>query len=827
MSAVNDFNALLTDVSQVRKELEKFDVEKTVDAIEIYELLETHSFRSDRVQFVTMHLLVTLGLRNDFDSGDIINVSDDSDDNYLDGFCSTSSPEHNVCNDTVVLDLSVHDLHSSAKENMNGSNTDYAEVLASSEVDGYPPTSLFQSKTESTSQVHEIEPTASPAACASKPESNTGLSTTFEGSNTKRNSEPINSHVMSPSTYQNYDFVCDVNNNDPNNNTEYEFPVQVENKQEQHNFTARDSDDSGMEFEGQDDIHCKLLKEARLIHSIVPKQSLEQIYSYLEANVDCKNRVQNVMQEFSRMELETEFCNSAIGDSGIIGSILEVPCQHSVSETWIQTEPQPSTSSDSEMKMRALKRNDARELCPSASKIARMNTKGSALSKQKGIKFEQGGVSKTYQSVQKSYRKAHNSSQVFENIKPGIDSEIEIISSETDTNLPSILEVSSILASRASTEQNSGVIDNAREVGITSTTDLNKQTKLADANNECALRTNTSDGWNDEICVSETAASRACVHGTVDTLIPSSSTESVKLISSQSAGERRKRRLESVDLESSSNKKNTGDFQSHSLLHMDFAANEITLTQQQLKYKSILMEMFPDADPRYLREQCQTVETEESMVNIVTKLLESDDYPHCQTLEKPRAGPSTSSSVPDEDRVQMQYDTLVAILPNADPIYLRETCEKIGHNEDAMKTFVTQALETKMYPTYEDSLKRQEALALQKKYTEQFSIEGFLEIVPDPFKYFLKQKKNDRRLIQHSLAYLRGRYQRILEQDLRYELSKNHYNLTLTCHKLDNYKGKLRSHRRSKNECRIPAEVNIPFLQEVSSSFTLFKLMLS
>ncbi|PNF42675.1 hypothetical protein B7P43_G14275, partial [Cryptotermes secundus] len=378
------------------------------------------------------------------------------------------------------------------------------------------------------------------------------------------------------------------------------------------------------------------------------------------------------------MELETEFCNSAIGDSGSIGSILEIPCQHIVSETRVLAEPQPgsssdreikiekknavktnilpepqpSTSSDSEMKMRALKRNDVRELCPT-SKSARMNTKGSAMSKQKGIKFEQGRVSNTYQTVKKSYRKAHNSSQVFENIKPGINIEAEIISSETDANLPSIS------ASSASTEQRTGVIDNAREVGIMSTTDLNKQTKLADTNNECALRTNTSDGWNDEICVSETGTSRACVHGMVDTLIPSSSTESVKLISSKSAGESRKRRLESVDSESSSNKKKTGDFdQSHSLPHMDIATNEITLTQNQQKYESILIEMFPDADPQYLRELCQTVEMEESLVNIVTELLESDDSPYHQTLEEPWAGSSTSSPMPDEDRVQMQYDTL-------------------------------------------------------------------------------------------------------------------------------------------------------------------------
>jgi hypothetical protein len=484
------------------------------------------------------------------------------------------------------------------------------------------------------------------------------------------------------------------------------------------------------------------------------------------------------------------------------------------------------------MKTRALKRNTVRELCSPTSKNAKMNTKGSALNKQKGMTFEQDKVSKPHPSVGKFYRKAHNTSQVFENIKPGIDSEIGTISSATDPKLPSIWEVSSTSASSSSAEQNSGAIDNAGEVGITSTTNLNKQTKPADANNECALKRNTPDaarlGRNDEICVSELGTSQVGVHATVDTLIPSSSTVNMNPIASTSAGCRRK--LESVDSESSPNKKNrSGDFdQSHSLTHIEVATNEITLTQNQLKYKSILMEMFPAADPQYLREQCQTVETEESMLNMVTKLLEGDDYPHRQTPEEvpieSGAGPSTSSSVPDEDRVEMQYDTLVAILPNADPMYLRETCEKIGNDDDAMKTFVTQALETKIYPTREDYLKRQEALALQKKYTEQFSIEGFLEILPDPFKYFLEEKRNDGKLTKHSLAYLKRRYKRIRNEELKDALFKNHYNLTLACQKLDNYKGALRRNRRSEYECRIPTEVNIPFLQEVSSSFTLFKL---
>jgi hypothetical protein len=980
MSAAVDTEALFTDVSQVQKKLEEFCVNRAVDANEIYELLETHSFRTDRVQFVTSHLLVTLGLRTEFGKEDIINVSDDSDDDdYTMDVCYASSPE---CS---ALDLTVPGLHSiaesSSTENMNAnsnSSSGYAEALGASEIDVYPSTSHFQNKTESFAQVHEMQPAASPGADASKPESSVVSSASVEGTNRKHNSEPNNSNDMIPAVHQNDDFICDVNNNDPNNNTEYEFPVEVEDKEE---LTVSDSGDSEIEFQDEDDARCKLLKEANRIHSIVPKQSLEQVHSCPEANVDCKNRVQIVQQEFLRSDLEPEFSDSAISDAGSVGCKLKVPRQHSVVKIQNLFEPQPCTSSarkiviedknvvktkilpkprlcassNYKMKMRPLKKNAVRELCPSTANNAKINTEGSTLNKQKGMKFEKGKVSKYHRPVQKSFRKVHNASQTFENIKSGIDSEMKIIPPATNPKLPTVWEVSSALALRESAEQNFGVLDNPRVAGIMPTTNVNKQTKPADANNEHALKKNTYNtvrcAQNVGICVSKyhrpvqksfrkvhnasqtfedirsridsemtiippvtnpklptvwevssalayresaeqnfgvldnrsvagimpttnvndanneralkknTSNTVKCAQNvgicvpkpqTLDTiiptiftkrvepisstsagerLIPSIFTERVEPISSTSAGERRKRKIESVYSESSPNKNKIGDFdQSYSLPHTDIATNEISLTQNQLKYKTVLMEMFPRADPQYLAEQCRTLDTEESMLNKVTELLERDDFPHRQTPEvvpfEPGTEPSTSSSMPEEERIEMQYETLVAILPNADPMYLRATCKKIGNDEDAMKNFVTQALETKIYPTREDYLKRQETLALKKLYTEQFSIERFLEILPDPFKYFLEEKKNNRKLTGLPLEYLRGRYGRIPDETLRQTFICNKYNLTLTCQKLDKYKGCLRAHKHYQYGCRIPTEAIIPFLQEVSNSFTLFKLRL-
>lgn len=666
-----------------------------------------------------------------------------------------------------------------------------------------------------------------------------GFNTAVGGNNTKHNLEPNNCHALSVPTSQSDNFLCDLNNNDPNNNTQYEAPVQAEDKQEQHDSTARETDESGVEFEDQDAVRLKLLKEAVFIHRIVPSQNLEQIYSYLEANLDNKNRVQIVMQEFLERELVRGLCISAPYSNTSVGNESEVTCEHSknVSETQVPSKPEPCTSSVEEIDT---VKDDAKpnifpEPQPSTSKMNRTALKSSELysstsrntdvnKKKSGMKVGQDKVSESYLSVEKPSSEDCNTSHINEEkIQPAVYSAIRAVSYATDTKQSGTSEVSSTSTSNTSEEWNHSVTDNGWESDITSTANHNIRIQPAVVSNDLALKTDTSEssrpGWEDV----KPGTSQADVYAVGETVIPSSSTESVGLLASTLMRKRSKHKGESLDDGSSPDKisrlENTN--QSSLLPQRQVAADEIKLTQNQLKYKSLLMEMFPDADPQYLKQQCQKLQTEESVLNMVTELLESADYPHRQTpneaLAEPLPGPS--ASVSDEDRVQMQFDTLVAILPNADPTYLQETCEKIGSDENAMKNFVTHALETKKYPTREDCLKRQEALALQKKYTEQFSIEGFLEILPDPFKYFLEEKKNDVET-EHAISYLKRRYRRIRCTDLRRTFHHNHCNLTLTCQQLDGFKGVVRRFKRSEYECGVPTGVNIPFLQEVSNYLT-------
>ena len=102
-----------------------------------------------------------------------------------------------------------------------------------------------------------------------------------------------------------------------------------------------------------------------------------------------------------------------------------------------------------------------------------------------------------------------------------------------------------------------------------------------------------------------------------------------------------------------------------------------------------------------------------------------------------------------------QFETFVQILPDADPSYLEEKAHSLLGMEEEIRLFVADALEKREYPSKKDWLWRQEQLALQKKYTEEFSVKNFLEIIPDPFSFFPDPKRSCNRNLGE--VYLRNK----------------------------------------------------------------------
>lgn len=86
------------------------------------------------------------------------------------------------------------------------------------------------------------------------------------------------------------------------------------------------------------------------------------------------------------------------------------------------------------------------------------------------------------------------------------------------------------------------------------------------------------------------------------------------------------------------------------------------------------------------------------------------------------------------------------MLPDADPTYLRFYCEQMADEPEKLKQFISDAIETRNYPTMKEYVRKQQLSAQQRKYTTDFKVETFLEIIPDPVKHF----ENPQRMGQFS-----------------------------------------------------------------------------
>jgi hypothetical protein len=276
-------------------------------------------------------------------------------------------------------------------------------------------------------------------------------------------------------------------------------------------------------------------------------------------------------------------------------------------------------------------------------------------------------------------------------------------------------------------------------------------------------------------------------------------------------------------------------------------SNEVALKNfidEQLQNKTeaqyhTLQAIFPQVDLAYLREKCIEIGDDETAMRafIVEQLKnnEGDDAYHTLLAMFPDANPAFLRETverigDDEDAMKVfvaeqleevngvQFQTLLAVLPDADPDYLRTIYKDIGNDEEYIKVFLLEALENKDYPTREAFLKRQEMATLQRKYKEEFSIEDFIEMFPDPRKHFYEKNNSSNEVIQnHGIAYLETRYRKIAMENIRTPFKKNNHNLTLTCRELDGWKGPVQLSREIFN-CTVPNTEDIPvsFLQEVS-----------
>ncbi|XP_046817143.1 E3 ubiquitin-protein ligase RNF216-like isoform X2 [Vespa crabro] len=158
-----------------------------------------------------------------------------------------------------------------------------------------------------------------------------------------------------------------------------------------------------------------------------------------------------------------------------------------------------------------------------------------------------------------------------------------------------------------------------------------------------------------------------------------------------------------------------------------------------------------------------------------------------------------------------QYENMLGIFPDADPVYLKDIVKNMYNKPEELKAFVQSKLETHDYPTREQYLAKRKITEQQKQYTTDFRIDKFLEIYPCPFTHFEDPK---RQCSFNSIAFefLKYYYNKLKTCTILLVYGQNKHNLTLTASTLDKVKPEMKTKRKS---LYLPPK-DIPLLQELT-----------
>ncbi|KAB0794949.1 hypothetical protein PPYR_11788 [Photinus pyralis] len=223
-----------------------------------------------------------------------------------------------------------------------------------------------------------------------------------------------------------------------------------------------------------------------------------------------------------------------------------------------------------------------------------------------------------------------------------------------------------------------------------------------------------------------------------------------------------------------------------------------------------LMEIFPEACPQFLRQICKGKRHSPDVLNSLMGEVLDVDYPKRRKTE----------SAPYRLNASEQLELMKSILVDADPEYLQMHSDRLIDNPDDLKAFVSQAIETRNYPTLKKYLRKKQLSAQQNQYTSEFSVAKFLEVIPDPFQYFADSKRKvgelDYRSHNYAMYYLRNKFAMVQLRSIRECFIKNKEGLLATCKELENYPPSKRMASK-RGKVAMPSIIqNIPLLQEIA-----------
>ncbi|CAG9853865.1 unnamed protein product [Phyllotreta striolata] len=132
-------------------------------------------------------------------------------------------------------------------------------------------------------------------------------------------------------------------------------------------------------------------------------------------------------------------------------------------------------------------------------------------------------------------------------------------------------------------------------------------------------------------------------------------------------------------------------------------------------------------------------------------------------------------------------------LPKADPTYLEKEAEKLCTlSPREMDSFLQNAVEKNDYPTMHDYIKRERINSEVAQYTDNFDVNEFLKLVPNPQETFGNPKRklclnenSDENDNQYALNFLYNKYRFVRKKIIDTLFKVERKNLVTICKKLD------------------------------------------
>lgn len=239
----------------------------------------------------------------------------------------------------------------------------------------------------------------------------------------------------------------------------------------------------------------------------------------------------------------------------------------------------------------------------------------------------------------------------------------------------------------------------------------------------------------------------------------------------------------------------------------DVEKNIVLPLQFEELYKALMI-TYPQIDKNFIRQTCKNVLKLKDMCS-----LEQLETLAVETvlgkMKSIQTNMKTSCQQDDESKL---YTCLSEIFPNADSAYLKKVIVRAKNSPHKIEKFIETQWANPTYPTKQEKLEKIRIIQQQMQCIKKFNMKQFLEIFPDPVKYFTNPKRVCKFNLE-AVTFLTSHFSHLKRSRLEDIYSSNKFNLTLTVQKLENMSPYKKLARNMDSWERYPPK-DIPLLEE-------------